>query len=284
VIRLRTGIPLLSELDAHLQSDDYSRHVEFNRQFLSANDAAMEQYGKLWAKDTFRLWSRRWEYPFVAQRVLELAAEAPAGEFVRILDAGSGVTYFPYYICANLPQAEFVCYDSNPSYHPMFAAINGANPSAKVKFVEGMLQKMPLEPASMDAICCISVLEHTSNYSEILDEFLRVLKPGGLLALTFDLSLDGKFELPKAQAKQLLREIGDKFDAPDDVELIAELDRMDDPKASGILTTDHYRETQPDLLPWKYPMLKAAKDLVQGHGWTGGFRSKSIYCLDVRKK
>ena len=136
----------------------------------------------------------------------------------------------------------------------------------------------------MDAICCISVLEHTSNYSEILDEFLRVLKPGGLLALTFDLSLDGKFELPKAQAKQLLREIGDKFDAPDDVELIAELDRMDDPKASGILTTDHYRETQPDLLPWKYPMLKAAKDLVQGHGWTGGFRSKSIYCLDVRKK
>ena len=31
-------------------------------------------------------------------------------------------------------------------------------------------------------------------------------------------------------------------------------------------------------------VLKAAKDLVQGHGWTGGFRSKSIYCLDVRKK
>jgi hypothetical protein len=133
-------------------------------------------------------------------------------------------------------------------------------------------------------VCCISVLEHTGNYSEILDEFNRVLKPGGLLALTFDLSLDDKFELPKAQAKELLREIGKKFEVRDETNLVEELSRMDDPKASGILTTDYIRDTQPDLLPWKYPMLKAAHDLVKGHGWTGGFRSKSIYCLDVRKK
>src|SRR5215218_7390360 len=194
LMRLRTGIPLLTELDAHLKSDEYRQHVDFNRQFLAANDAAMEQYGKLWAKDTFRLWSRRWEYPFVAQRVMEKAAENPA-EHVRVLDAGSGVTYFPYYLCANLPRVEVVCYDSNPSYHPMFAAVNAANPTAKVKFVEGMLQKMPFEAESFDAVCCISVLEHTNNYSEILDEFNRVLKPGGLMVLTFDLSLDGKFEL-----------------------------------------------------------------------------------------
>jgi ubiquinone/menaquinone biosynthesis C-methylase UbiE len=282
-MRLRTGIPLLTELDAHLKSDEYRRHVEFNRQFLQANDDAMEQYGKLWAKDTFRLWSRRWEYPFVAQRVMEKAAQNPA-EPLRVLDAGSGVTYFPYFLCENLPRVEVVCYDSNPSYHPMFAAINAANPSAKVRFVEGMLQKMPFEPASIDAVCCISVLEHTENYSAILDEFHRVLKPGGVLVLTFDLSLDSKFELPKDQAKALLKEIAQKFEVRDGANHVEELSRMDEPKSSGILTTDHIRETEPDLLPWKYPMLKAAHDLVKGHGWTGGFRSKSIYCLDVRKK
>jgi hypothetical protein len=59
---------------------------------------------------------------------------------------------------------------------------------------------------------------------------------------------------------------------------------MDAPQKSGILTTDHIRETAPDLLPWKYPMLKAAHDLMTGHGWTGGFRSKSVYCLSARAK
>jgi ubiquinone/menaquinone biosynthesis C-methylase UbiE len=240
----------------------------------------MEKYGKLWAKDTFRLWSRRWEYPFAAQRIIEFAGQQADGP-LRVLDAGSGVTYFPYYLCKEVPRAEITCLDSNPSYHEMFAAINPAMSSAKVKFVEAMLQKMPLPDDSFDAICCISVLEHTNNYGEILDEFNRVLRRGGLLVLTFDLSLDGKFEVPKSQAKDLLQSILRKFDAPAGMDLIKELDRMDRPEQEEILTTDHVRKTQPDLLPWKYPMLKAAHDLVKGHGWTGGFRSKSVYCVGV---
>src|SRR5688500_17490497 len=184
-MHLRTGIPLLAELEAHLKSEDYHRHVEFNRAFLEKNDAAMEQYGKLWAKDTFRLWSRRWEYPFVAQRVIEFARSRPdpASPF-RLLDAGSGVTYFPYFVTAEVPGTEVTCFESSPAYHPMFAAVNRATPDVSVRCVEGMLQQMPFEAGTFDAVCCISVLEHTDNYSEILDEFRRVLRPGGLLVLT----------------------------------------------------------------------------------------------------
>ena len=279
-MHLRTGIPLLSELDAHLKSDEYRGHVEFNRQFLATNDAAMEKYGKLWAKDTFRLWSRRWEYPFAAQRIIQFAEHQPDGP-LRVLDAGSGVTYFPYYLCSEIPRAEVTCLDSNPAYHEMFDAINPAMPSARVKFVEAMLQKIPLPDDSFDAICCISVLEHTNNYSEILDEYSRVVRPGGLLVLTFDLSLDGKFEVPKTQAQELLKSIAGKFNVSPGDDLLKELSRMDEPERHGILTTDYIRKTQPDLLPWKHPMLKAAHDLVKGRGWTGGFRSKSVYCLGV---
>src|SRR5436305_7255680 len=103
-MHLRSGIPLLKELDAHLASEEYARHVEFNRRFLQTNDAAMENYGKLWAKDTFRLWSRRWEYPFAAERVIEFA-KTQAGKPLRVLDAGSGVTYFPYFLCAQIPDS-----------------------------------------------------------------------------------------------------------------------------------------------------------------------------------
>jgi SAM-dependent methyltransferase len=282
-MRLRTGIPLLTELDEHLRSDDYRRHVAFNTAFLARNDAAMEQYGKLWAKDTFRLWSRRWEYPFVAQRVIEFARGRPdQTKPFRLLDAGSGVTYFPYFVCAEVPGTEVTCFDANRAYRPMFEAVNRATPGANVRFVEGMLQKMPFDAAAFDAVCCISVLEHTGNYSEILDEFRRVLRPGGLLVLTFDLSLDGKFELPHDRAASLLTELGRIFKVPDGVDLGRELDRMT--QVDAILSTDHARRTQPDLLPWKYPVLKAAHDLVKGHGWTGGFRSKSVYCVDVRAR
>jgi ubiquinone/menaquinone biosynthesis C-methylase UbiE len=282
-MHLRSGIPLLSELDAHLASDGYARHVEFNRRFLQTNDAAMERYGKLWAKDTFRLWSRRWEYPFAAERVIEFA-KTQSDKPLRVLDAGSGVTYFPYFLCAQLPDAQITCYDNNPAYHSMFQAIHERMSDCRVRFLEGMLQKIPLPDGSFDAVCCISVLEHTSNYEEILDEFSRVLRSGGLLVLTFDLSLDGKFELPRHAAAQLLDFIERKFVVPGGVTLVDEMRRMDNPELEEILTTDHVRKTDPDLLPWRRPMLKAAHDLIHGHGWTGGFRSKSVYCLDVRKR
>jgi SAM-dependent methyltransferase len=283
-MHLRTGIPLLAELDAHLKSADYQRHVEFNRAFLEKNDAAMSQYGKLWAKDTFRLWSRRWEYPFVTQRVIQFAQQQNSDSALRVLDAGSGVTFFPYYLRKEIPRSEITCFDSNNTYHPMFAAVNNTMGETRVKFVEGLLQKLPFENDSFDAVCCISVLEHTGNYIGILDEFARVLRSGGLLVLTFDLSLDGKFELPKNVAAELLTALSNKFVVPSDVDLHKELNRMDDPARERILTTDHIRDTQPDLLPWKHPTLKAVHDLVTGHGWTGGFRSKSVYCLDVTAK
>jgi len=283
-MHLRTGIPLLAELEAHLKSEGFQRHVEFNRAFLERNDAAMSQYGKLWAKDTFRLWSRRWEYPFVTQRVIQFAQRQNSDSPVRVLDAGSGVTFFPYYLRKETPRAEITCFDSNNTYHPMFAAVNNTMGEQKVKFVEGLLQKLPFENDSFDAVCCISVLEHTGNYNEILDEFARVLRPGGLLVLTFDLSLDGKFELPKNVAGELLTALSNKFAVAPDVDLHKELNRMDDPARDRILTTDYIRDTQPDLLPWKHPTLKAVHDLVTGHGWTGGFRSKSVYCLDVTAK
>lgn len=281
-MQLRSGIPRLDELAKYLEGDAYQQHVAFNQRFLADNDAAMEKYGKLWAKDTFRLWSRRWEYPFAFERIEAFAREDGARP-LRVLDAGSGVTYFPYYLCDRISRAVVTCLDSNPAYHAMFAAINAANPAARVRFVEAMLQKMPLESGSFDAIACISVLEHTSNYGEILDEFARVLRPGGLLVLTFDLSLDGRFELPQATAAELLGALARRFDAGA-ADLVRELDAMDEPEKSAILTTDYIRRTQPDLLPWKFPLLQAAHDLAKGRGWTGGFRSKSVYCLDVKRR
>ena len=57
----------------------------------------------------------------------------------------------------------------------------------------------------------------------------------------------------------------------------AELQKLH--QRNGILTTDLVKQTEPDLLPWKWPMLVGLRDLMNGKGWTGGFRSKTIFCL-----
>lgn len=287
-MQMRQGIPSISELNQLKATELFQSPSSFNDAFLARHQAALAKYGRHWGAHPFRLWSRRWEYPFAANHLLEFAkVRAIAGQDFQVLDAGSGVTFFPYYICSRVPSAKFFCVDYDPTYHAMFSAVNATENRAvsgsepRVKFVEASLQSLPLADSQLDAICCISVLEHTDNYSQIVDEFLRVLKPGGLFILTFDLSLDGKFTLPKDEAERLLKLIGEKFDSP--IDLLSELSRMHE-KAN--LTSDHVRRTEPNLLPWTFPVrvYKAAKDLIGGKGWTAGFRSRTVFCCAVTKR
>lgn len=44
--------------------------------------------------------------------------------------------------------------------------------------------QLPFANASFDKIICSEVLEHIENYRQVLNEILRVLKPGGLLAVS----------------------------------------------------------------------------------------------------
>ena len=279
---LRTGIPRIDELDQLKLTPLYREPSEFNSAFLQRHHDALKGYGAHWGKDPFRLWSRRWEYPFAAERLLRFLRSEPGAPQLKILDAGSGVTFFPYYIRSKEDRARFVCVDYDPTYAPMFDAINRNEPECTVRFVQAPLQKLPLDDGELDAICCISVLEHTDNYPQIVDELIRVLRPGGLFVLTFDLSLDDKFTLPKAQAEQLLRLLREKFIVDGNVDLVGELNHLHDP---GKLTSDRVRRTEPELLPWTFPVrvYKAMHDLVHGKGWTAGFRSRTIFCCDVRK-
>jgi len=242
----------------------------------------LTSYGRHWGPHPFRLWSRRWEYPFAADALLRFANEqGAAGARFRVMDAGSGVTFFPYYICSRVPNAEFDCVDYDRTYSAMFNTINRSE-TALVHFVQATLQKLPMDDRALDAIVCISVLEHTNKYAEIIDEFFRVLRPGGQFVLTFDVSLDGKFTLPLAEAERLLGVIQERFVVEGNLDLLRELSHLHDP---GVLTSDHVQATEPELMPWTLPVrvAKAAVDLLKGKGWTTGFRSRTVFCCAVRK-
>jgi ubiquinone/menaquinone biosynthesis C-methylase UbiE len=55
--------------------------------------------------------------------------------------------------------------------------------------------RLPFNDVELDAIYCISVLEHVERPENTVREIARVLKPEGRLILTIDLDLNGKHEI-----------------------------------------------------------------------------------------
>lgn len=277
-MHLAPGIPTIDGLHALQQDALYERHTASNAAFLDAHGEALKGYGDYWGQHPFKMWSRRWEYPFAGSRVMEYADRIGRTD-LTILDAGSGVTYLPYMLVDHLPGASVLAVDYDQSYIPMFGDINRKRGDERVRFQPAMLQDLPLEAESLDVVMCVSVLEHTDRYDTILAEFRRVLKPGGLLVLTFDLSLDGKFNLKRPDAERLLDYVSDHYEPEVDVRPL-----LNQWGAPGTMTTDWVNKTDPSLLPWKYPrVVHAVHDLVKGRGWTGGFRHKSVFCLTATK-
>ena len=299
---LRSGIPTLADVDALLNTGVFREHREFNRRFLLAHGRSMKRYARRelirlplhWSRRRARSfslppffgnlverqhWSRRWEYPFAAEHLIEYAHQID-GRPLRILDAGSGVTYLSYYVSERLPTARVTCCDCDGGYEHLVNEISRARGNDRVRFVAGTLQKIPLADGSMDAVCCVSVLEHTHGYEQVVSEFARVVAPDGLLVLTFDIGLD-QFPIAPDACARLLDALRERFTPLDGADWHAELRRIDQP--AGLLTTQAVRHTHPHLLPWQWPMAQAAFDYYRGYGWTGGFRSAAVFCLAAKR-
>jgi SAM-dependent methyltransferase len=99
----------------------------------------------------------------------------------RILDAGAGTQQYRKF-CAHL---KYVSQD--------FAQYDGAGNSTGLQiknFDYGKLDivsditAIPEPDSSFDAIMCIEVLEHLPNPIQVIQEFARLLRPGGHLILT----------------------------------------------------------------------------------------------------
>ncbi len=276
-----TGVPTLEDLERLQATDFYDELKAYSDDFLRDHARVLRGYGRHWGDDPMRLWSRRWEYPFVARGILA-HADRTARDDLHCCDVGSGVTFLPYLLAERLPNARFDCCDTNASYGRIFDGINQRVEHDRVRFSKAGAQDLPYDNASLDVLACVSVLEHTSRYETIIREMTRVLRPDGRLLLTFDLSLDDKFELSPQSAKVVCETLEDGF-VCDAGELLSDINRVLQNR-SGYLTTDIVREREPEHLPWKYPRLQAVYDFARGYGITGGFRSVAVVCLDLAKR
>jgi SAM-dependent methyltransferase len=133
--------------------------------------------------------SKQWEYLFAMEQVraLQRGAHGPP----RIADLGGGRGALSVYLAS--VGAKVTVFDtdygwgagSDPAIEERFFR---AGRSAGVEIRYGSLFNVPAADSSFDAVTCISVLEHVPDQSFALREAWRILRPGGVLIMTFDIA------------------------------------------------------------------------------------------------
>jgi SAM-dependent methyltransferase len=141
-------------------------------------------------------WSRFFEYPWAW-------IEGDLKGHHTILDAGGGLS--PFQLLAATVCKAVVNVDAARREVVEKAGLAYAFKAARNLSVEyGDIRKLLYTDGSFDRVFCISVLEHLDRPEEVLNELLRVLRPGGHLLLTMDVT-EGGDGFSHAQADALLR-------------------------------------------------------------------------------
>ncbi len=227
----RNGFARLPDLELPAMQQALAGMEAFQVEFMAATRA-------LWTPefpftgDCLYNWSRRWEYPYCW---LNLDSHAPA----RVLDAGSGITFFPFF----LERAGFrvACADIDPTLAAPFRRANLALGSAVDYRVCGV-EALDFPDHSFDAVACVSVLEHVPRRAAAIAELARVLKPGGRLLITWDVSLSRDGDILMEDVADLLARLGTRF------EPVHGLDFLRPP---DLLTTDRMRAEERWRLSWR---------------------------------
>ena len=266
------GIPKISDYKAVLESKEFKEIENFSDAFIQLNKAILQKFPKWWAADALHSWSRQWEYPYVYDKITR---EIQDHTNVRILDAGSGITFFPYFLRNKWKNADIFCCDYNDTLSKLFKRINEKH-AANVNFSAADLMKLPYNDEFFDIVYCISVLEHTTNYEIIIDEFRRVMKPGGLLVLTFDISLDGTLDISIDKATILVRLLTQRFQSK-------KMDIQSLISKPEIWTTVIAKKLNPRLLPWRIPLLTYIKNSVNNRRLVSWIPPITVFCLSLKR-
>jgi SAM-dependent methyltransferase len=97
-----------------------------------------------------------------------------------ILDCGSGMGFYSYTISRLFPQCRVVALDGDSKA----LGYAQAHVPPQVALALGDIQCLPFADGSYDAVIMSEVLEHLEDDLEGLRQAHRVLKPGGVLAIT----------------------------------------------------------------------------------------------------
>jgi len=128
---------------------------------------------------TFTNWSKVWEYPWLWLHGLADRLRPGA----TLVDLGSELSPMPW--IAALMGARVHLIETDAQFVPLWTKLrDGLRVDAAWSVVGD--ERLPLESGIADVLTSFSVIEHQPDKRAAIDEAIRVLRPGGLLALSFD--------------------------------------------------------------------------------------------------
>jgi len=203
----RSGLASLDDLESPEWQSAFQDLSDVENQVRSASVHPPEYQ---WPRNPLREQTRPWEYPYVYINLKHFFDKRPTSHPL-LLDIGSGFTFFPYCL-ARLGYA-VTAIDVDPVTGKIFeaAARKIRQDPGRVDFKLADIRSLPFSDNSVDGIYSISVLEHIPNLRGVLSDIHRVLRDDGVFFLTFDVDLEGNFEVGPSSWQILRGEIDDMF-------------------------------------------------------------------------
>jgi SAM-dependent methyltransferase len=128
----------------------------------------------------FTNWSKVWEYPWLWFNGLSPRITTGA----RLVDIGSEISPLPWLFA--VLGARVTLIERDPQWIPTWERMNRALGVAVDWYVSDD-ERLPIDSGTADVVTSFSVIEHQADKGRALDEIARILRPGGLLALSFDI-------------------------------------------------------------------------------------------------
>src|SRR5260370_38593683 len=126
----------------------------------------------------YTTYGRIWEYPWLWFHLKDLPRNA------RVLDIGSERSPFPWQLATR--GFHVTVSDVSDEYWNVWKqASRRLGVAPRLRILDS--QDLALPTGSLDVYESISILEHVPHKEAAIAEAARVLKPGGLLLLTFDI-------------------------------------------------------------------------------------------------
>lgn len=206
----RCGLASLDDLDDEEWAALFEMIERDQSNFLSAEEKFHSPEYK-WPADALHNCFRIWEYPYVLANLKKWLAQLNVDTVPKVLDFGSGVTFFPFSLAKE--GFDVIAMDIDPVVESGFQKAIEVTPCypGRVDFLMSTENSIPIADSTFDAIYSISVLEHTLYPFEIVAELERVLAPFGLLILTFDLCLQGEAQFTPDVYRELRDYLSQNF-------------------------------------------------------------------------
>lgn len=265
------GVPKIGQFPSILETDLFHSMKNYSNEYLLRNKSELTNYK--WVKDALNQWSRVFEYQYCFEKLRDIGSEP-----FSILDAGSGITFFPFFL-SSVYNYSVTCIDDD-NYTETYNSIN-TNQGSRVNFKQYSLDNVGFPDKSFDSIICVSVLEHTNNYERIIKEFYRLLKINGVLIVTFDISINNNsWGISKQESVGLLNVLSKYFKVDFTANQLEEALNKDD-----LYTTKYiYKIKEFGLLPFPKPSkLGILKNIILGKQKVDKFPDISFCCITAKK-